>query len=77
MSHVTDHAVLRWLERVAGIPVEAVRQHLSVNGIDTAAAIGCDTVKMGDGVRLRLSGSTVVTCLGKRKRKARPTRDEA
>lgn len=67
MPHVTDHAVLRWLERVAGVNVEAIRAHLTVHGIGTAASIGCDTIIMGDGTRLRLRGDTVVTVLGARK----------
>ena len=72
MSEVSDHAVLRYLERVIGVNVEAVRQHLNVKGIDTAAAIGCGTVILSDRARLKLGrcGSSVlplaVTCLGPR-----------
>ncbi len=63
MGYVTDHAVLRYLERQCGLDVEAVRRHLSVNGIDAAAKFGCSTVILGDGARLRLSGDVAVTCL--------------
>ncbi len=78
MAFVTDHAVLRWLERVAGVDVEAVRQHLSVKGIDTAAGFGCHTVILGDGARLKLRGDVAVTCLAKplRKRRRRGRSDQ-
>lgn len=66
MGYVTDHAVLRYLERHCGVDVEAVRAHLTVKGIDTAAEIGCDTVILGDGVGLTLVGNTAVTWLGPR-----------
>ncbi len=69
MAYVTDHAVLRWLERAAGIDIEAVRRHLTVHGIDVAASIGCDTVILGDGSRLKLTGDIASTCLGKPIRK--------
>jgi hypothetical protein len=36
--------------------------------VDTAADFGCDTVKLGNGGRLRLAGQTVVTVLPKRGR---------
>lgn len=69
MAYVSDHAVLRYLERVEGVDIEAIRRKLTVEGIDTAARIGCNLVKLGDGTRLRLVGDTAVTCLGKRKKK--------
>lgn len=65
--YVSDHAVLRYLERVVGIDVEAIRQALSVEVIDTASAFGCDTVIMGDGTRLKLHGDVVATVLESRK----------
>lgn len=70
MSHVTDHAVLRYLERHHGIDVEAIRAQLNVPGIDIAAAFGCATVKLGDGSRLKLKGDVACTCF-ERKRHGR------
>lgn len=61
MAYVSDHAVLRYLERHEGIDIEAVRRKLTVAAIDTAADFGCDTVKMGDGTRLKLHGDVVAT----------------
>jgi hypothetical protein len=66
MAYVSDHAVLRYLERNCGIDVESIRQRLSVPGIDVAAAFGCETVILGDGARLKLNGDVASTCLAKR-----------
>lgn len=69
MSHVTDHAVLRFLQRRHGIDVEAIRARMNVPGIDTAAAFGCATVKLGDGSRLKLQGDVACTCFERKRRK--------
>jgi hypothetical protein len=69
MAYVSDHAVLRYLERVEGVDIEAVRRKLSVDMIDKAAAFGCDTVVLGDGTRLKLHGNVVSTVLEARKHK--------
>lgn len=68
MCQITDHAVLRWLERVEGVNVEAARAKIAAVGplVDAAAKVGCDTVKMGNGARLKLQGSVVKTVLPKR-----------
>jgi hypothetical protein len=64
--YVSDHAVLRYLERVKGIDIEAIRAELSTPTIDVAAQFGCDTIKRGDGSRMKLQGDVVSTVLGKR-----------
>lgn len=71
MSRVTDHAVLRFLERHHGIDVEAIRTRMNVPGIDTAAAFGCATVKLGDGSRLKLKGDVACTCFDRKHRRSR------
>lgn len=71
MSRVTDHAVLRFLERHHGIDVEAIRIRMNVPGIDVAAAFGCATVKLGDGSRLKLKGDVACTCFEGRKSRRR------
>lgn len=67
---ITDHSVLRYLERVWGVDVEAARAEMltASNAVTAAASFGADTVKMGNGARLRLCGDTVVTTLPKRSR---------
>lgn len=57
--HVTDHAVLRWLEREHGLDVEAIREYLAgvaANG----ARLGAAGVKIGK-VKLILRGAVVTT----------------
>lgn len=65
MAYVSDHAVLRYLERVHGIDIEAVRAEMMVPGVDAAIAFDCDTVKLGNGARLKLVGDVVQTVLAK------------
>lgn len=43
---VTDHAVLRWLERECGVDVEAVRRHIAGLAID-GARLGAVGVLVG------------------------------
>ncbi|MRN67840.1 hypothetical protein [Brucella sp. 10RB9213] len=59
--HVTDHAVLRYLEREHGLDVGAVRNHiagLAATGVQLEAI----SVKV-ERVKLLLCGETVVTVL--------------
>lgn len=65
MAYVSDHAVLRYLERVKGIDVEAICTELSSPMVDTAAAFGCDTVLRHD-CQMKLHGDIVATVLPKR-----------
>ena len=68
MFALTDHAVLRYLERVWNIDVEAAKAEMTsaAHSVETAAAFGCDTVRMGNGARLKLKGDVVATVLPKR-----------
>jgi hypothetical protein len=67
MAYVSDHAVLRYLERVKGVDVAGARAALAVPSIDQAARFGCNTIVMGDGTRLKLNGDVVATVLESRK----------
>lgn len=67
MAYVCDHAVLRYLERVRNIDVEAVRAELTSSTIDIADREGCDTILRHDCV-LKLVGNVVSTVLPKRGR---------
>jgi hypothetical protein len=71
MSTVTDHAVLRYLQRHHGIDVEGIRASMNVHGIDVAADFGCATVKLGNGARLALRGDVACTCFEARKHRRR------
>lgn len=74
MAYVTDHAVLRYLERHCGVDVEAIRRELTVKGIDTAAEFGCATIKLGNGARLKLQGDVASTCVEVRQARRRKGR---
>ncbi|HEY9212080.1 MAG TPA: hypothetical protein VIQ29_04405 [Ancylobacter sp.] len=61
LPRVTDHAVLRYLERAEGINIEAIRRLIEkkvARGVD-AGAVGV----LVDGVRFVLRGDSVVTVL--------------
>lgn len=68
MAYVSDHAVLRYLERVKGVHIEAVRAELTSPLIATAVEQGCDTILRHD-CRLKLTGDVVSTVLPKRGRR--------
>lgn len=59
---VSDHAVLRWLERVEGVNVEAIRQRIA-SAVQGGAALEAEGVRCG-GVTFKLQynpGEAVVT----------------
>ncbi|MCB1395930.1 MAG: hypothetical protein KDJ98_08150 [Rhodobacteraceae bacterium] len=51
-AHVTDHAVLRYLERVAGVDIEAIRCRIG-RAVDRAALPGATGVVI-EGMSYRL-----------------------
>jgi hypothetical protein len=57
---VTDHAVLRYLERVKGFDVEAVRTHIALVCTPGHAA-GANCIK-AEGVKFEITNNAVVTC---------------
>lgn len=65
MIHVTDHALVRYCERVLRIDIDAIRRELSAPAMQKAAQIGCDTVILGNGARVKLVGHSVQTVLAK------------
>jgi hypothetical protein len=58
-AHVSDHAVLRYLERAHGLDVEAVRAHLAGHTIN-AQRLGASAVVIGK-VKLVIDAGVVVT----------------
>lgn len=59
--HVTDHAVLRFLERRHGLDVELVREHLAGKAVN-AVRLGAVAVTV-DNIKLVIRDATVVTAL--------------
>jgi hypothetical protein len=65
--HISDHAVLRFLERAYGLDVDAVRNEMMI-GVMPAVEFGASIV-ICHGVRLVIrDGVQVVTALPKRRR---------
>lgn len=70
--HITDHAVLRYIEHIQGVDIEALRMQL--HGMATRAAQAAETIGGGnyiikaEGVRLRVVGRNVVTVLPPKER---------
>lgn len=58
-DRVSDHAVLRFMQRVLGVDVEAVRSHIAVETQD-AILTGARSLKR-DQIRYVFDGGTVVT----------------
>jgi len=56
---VTDHAVLRYLERAEGVDVEGIRRMIG-RRVDRAVAMGACGVQAG-GITFRLERGVVVT----------------
>lgn len=67
MPYVSDHAVLRYLERVKGVDIEAIRAELTSPLIAVAVEQGCSTILRHD-CQLKLQGDVVSTVLPKRRR---------
>jgi hypothetical protein len=70
LVHVTDHAVLRFLERAHGLDVELVRKHLSGMAVN-AVRLGAIGVTI-DNVKLVIRDASVVTVM----RPGWPVRDQ-
>ncbi|MBO9421730.1 hypothetical protein J7481_19640 [Labrenzia sp. R4_2] len=68
-TSVSDHAVLRYLERVLEIDTEAVRKHIH-SETETAIAVGAATLKR-NGVRYVIVDGAVVTVTLSKKRMAK------
>lgn len=74
---ITDHALLRYLERHFGFDSDKMRAQLCTHGLRTAVQMGARSVK-SEGGRLVLAGNRVVTFLSKKQkgghqiRKSRP-----
>lgn len=60
---VTDHAIVRWLERVTGCDIDAVRAEIASHVPD---GFTDGNIKTGDGHRLGLREGVVCTVMPKR-----------
>lgn len=63
MIHVTQHAIERYIERVAPVTPEQAAAALDSPAVRTAAQIGARFVRLHGGQRIVLQGHTVVTVM--------------
>ena len=70
---ITMHALLRYIERVEGVDIEAIRAKMSTQALRRAIAVGAGSVKLGD-YRLIIKGRSVVTVLTPRMRPKEETK---
>lgn len=61
--YVSDHAVLRYVQRVLGIDTEAIRAEIRV-AVKNGVELGASGVRQGN-TTYKLTGQTVVTVLEK------------
>lgn len=66
MTDISNHAVLRYLERVKGIDMAKVRAEMQTPALETAEQFGCSVVIGKHGERLVIANGVVVTVLSKR-----------
>ena len=76
---VSDHAVLRYLERVGGFEIEALRQNIAKR-CESAVNAGASSITI-DGVALLIEDGVVITTVprkdGQARRPYRRTEDRA
>jgi predicted nuclease with TOPRIM domain len=61
--HITDHALLRYVERVFGIDVDAVRREILTDGVARCIELGASTITV-KGIQFRVRDRSIVTVIG-------------
>jgi hypothetical protein len=64
--HVTDHAIVRHLERAYGVDIDAIRAEIASPVVQLAEGFGCGTVIGKNGTRVIIRDGCVSTVLPKR-----------
>lgn len=73
---ISDHALIRWLERVHDIDMEFFRDRIR-DEIAPAIAMGASSVKMG-GMKFAIANGVLTTVMhAKKMQKAKPPRQRA
>ena len=66
MTDISDHAVLRYLERVKGVDIAAIRSEMMSPALAKADEFGAPVLIGGHGERMVIANGVVVTVLAKR-----------
>jgi hypothetical protein len=83
---ITDHALLRYVERVFGIDIDALKREILTDGVARCIELGASTITV-KGIQFRVKDRSIVTVIGgdqkthRKKSKAhhrgrRPERDD-
>lgn len=67
MLDISDHAVLRYLERVKGVSIEAIKAEMRTPGLDHAERFGAPVLIGRHGERLVIQNGVVVTVIEKQR----------
>jgi hypothetical protein len=65
MTDISDHAVLRWLERVKGVDIAAVRAEMQTPALAKADEFGAPVLIGRHGERLVIREGIVTTVIAK------------
>lgn len=65
MTAISDHALIRYLERVKGVDMDAVRAEMNTPALATADEFGCPVVIGRNGERMVIKNGVVVTVIAK------------
>lgn len=65
MTHISDHAILRYLERVKGVDIGAIRAEMTTPALAKADDFGCPVLIGRSGERLVIRDGIVVTVIAK------------
>lgn len=65
MTEISDHAVIRYLERVKGVDIAALRAEMQSPALAVADDFGCPVVIGKNGERLVVRNGVVVTVIAK------------
>lgn len=59
--HVSEHALLRYLERVKGLDLRAIEQEMLTQKATLAIELGAHAVPIGDGLEMIIKNRNVIT----------------
>jgi len=65
VTEISDHAVIRYLERVKGVDIAALRAEMQSPALAVADDFGCPVVIGKNGERLVVRNGVVVTVIAK------------
>lgn len=71
MLDISDHAVLRYLERVKGVSIEAIKAEMRTPAAEKACAFGAPVVIGRNGERLVIRDGVIVTVIAKGRHQGR------